>query len=974
MALFPAFGAEYVVDSSNYTTVISGLTGEHTVRFENGTYSGHGTLEIQHPLTLTSNTGDYRTSGVVFTGESTLRVRSNGVSVKGFRFENANSTFGNAQILVDLSDSTANVLIEKNSFNNTKGGGVQVEGNGDNPGTAFVNVAVVDNYFGGIGFNGNLTAEGNKHTAILFSVVDDSVIRGNVINRTTWTGINLDVVSNVLVENNTVYNTSKNGIQVARSPESNVNLTGNTVMFANSDRTRIQKESYRKRKNVLGDALRLENITVDGTNDNNSLVRMVDANVKAAVSIDGSSEVRIEDNVITHNHDGIIICPSDCAISNYSYHYANYGGLYPGTDALIRNNVIHSNAGADGGVGSNTGRDLITGFENQTVDARYNYWGTNRPDYARWHPYGYLYPYRASSHLAGNILTTPHYTTADGYAPESARAAGLPGDEMVLPAGVYRDVSIFIFQRSPVSSLVADTGDYRTSGAVFTGQSWLEVRDSDNVSVRGFRFENVQTPFPVTSARCTKPINPGDYNYTHMRNFVLEKNKFLNTSNNAFDGPRQDNCHRSGFLIADNLFEGIGYNMSRDDPNNARSAFKIHWLQNSTITNNVIKGTTFQGINLGFNLFNLTISNNSVSGTAHSGIQVHHAMESEVNIVGNVIRNANMDLTVAHLECYRQNLNGFLSSQGAVQLGVIDVIDAKDINTGKNSFNYDVWGKFANNGSPGNVGHCRSGLNTTNQSAIRMLVANVEAAVMVDGASDVFIRGNTITDNHNGIVVCPSYCSISNNSVQLNEWRALNYSTHAVIEGNTIHSNEGRNARGYDAYVSMGIENKTGYDVISQGRLISANGNYWGETESPDSNLSGNVTQELPLSRSPADEKSSTAVGSNDSVSSDAPAVFDFAGEPDAVVRNVTLNVNQAVENVTVVAAVLESMPVSQRLPSSRRTYAYLEIVDTVNESATESATVTFAVPQEWLRSNRVNKDTVLLLRVRQRQMECFEH
>ena len=75
MGSVQVFGADYVVDSSNYSTVIPTLSGQHTVRFEAGIYS-NAELTIDEPLSLVSDTGDYRTSGVVFTDESWVIVKS----------------------------------------------------------------------------------------------------------------------------------------------------------------------------------------------------------------------------------------------------------------------------------------------------------------------------------------------------------------------------------------------------------------------------------------------------------------------------------------------------------------------------------------------------------------------------------------------------------------------------------------------------------------------------------------------------------------------------------------------------------------------------------------------------------------------------------------------------------------------------------------------------------------------------------
>ena len=88
--------------------------------------------------------------------------------------------------------------------------------------------------------------------------------------------------------------------------------------------------------------------------------------------------------------------------------------------------------------------------------------------------------------------------------------------------------------------------------------------------------------------------------------------------------------------------------------------------------------------------------------------------------------------------------------------------------------------------------------------------------------------------------------------------------------------------------------------------------------------------------------------------------------DDEATVRSINLSVNDAVENVTLVVAVADSKPDAvNRVSPQRRVYAYVEIENNINESVVQNATITFVVSRRWLDSNRVDRDTVELMRFR---------
>ena len=164
---------------------------------------------------------------------------------------------------------------------------------------------------------------------------------------------------------------------------------------------------------------------------------------------------------------------------------------------------------------------------------------------------------------------------------------------------------------------------------------------------------------------------------TNTSNFVLEKNKFFNTSKRGIyqNKNRQPNPRsETNYSIVDNYFGDIGFSVERNDPNNIFTALFIYGMINSTVRDNVIDGTTFQGINLGrYGTSNLMVLNNSVSNTPRSGIQVFDAMDSNITIEGNVIRRTNMDLTGLYLECHRTEQNRAIRAEGGASTDIFNV-------------------------------------------------------------------------------------------------------------------------------------------------------------------------------------------------------------------------------------------------------------------------------------------------------------
>ena len=526
------------------------------------------------------------------------------------------------------------------------------------------------------------------------------------------------------------------------------------------------------------------------------------------------------------------------------------------------------------------------------------------------------------------------------------------GDVINFSAGTYSDVYLMI--NKPLT-LVANTGDYRTSGVVFSGESGMNVNKS-NISVRGFRFENVNG----SSHESVVQLSGHPYN---ISNFVFEKNKFFNTTKR---GITSSSTHFSNLSIADNHFEGIGFNGDRNDPNNVMTALFLYGVVNSTIRDNVINGTTFQGINLGkHGTSNVMILDNSISNTPKSGIQIFSAMDSNVTIRENEIRRTNMDLTRFYKECHRREQNRAIRADGGASRDIFNVIEVSSDSLFRSHDQDETTACYSGN-TPSN-----------NHTVVRTLAHNVEAGIMIDGASGVTIWNNVITDNHNGIVICPSYCAISNHSYQFNSYGALNESAGAVITaGNIIHSNEGRDAIGYNHFTDLNI--MTGYNLVYGGsKSIRATRNDWGSSYNPSSTFSTGdfgTIKYLPWTfyHNLKSDVTKLNLTSGENVFNlnvrdcNIPARLAWlsCNRSYEFKMNVTMDLSGNVSYARMLAVNFASKPRNTgEVSSSTRVYRWLEISDNIDDSLVRGADITFIVPKSWLDSNELNEDDVVLLR-----------
>ena len=416
----------------------SDVTSGDEITFEAGTYTDVGALTVDTPVTLIGNTGTWvpkeektdpkfpgvwNIAGAVVRGAVRLIITSSGVTVKGFVFKDTTGgVLGYSNGIVNPQGSgLSGITIEKNEFNNTHTHGFYFSNSGGASG-----FTIEANRFVNIGYNDTPLAQlRNKQTAIYANHMADSSITKNHIENTTWAGINLGNLSSPLngftISDNTIDGVSKNGIQIGGSLNANTTISGNTINNANNDLTRV--ELYSK-YGAAGTVVEIISGGPANPNDsipNTAVVRFIDPNVKAAISIDGSSVVTIENNTLTNNHDGIIICPDNCDINHP--HTPLSTDPVNATSAVVTNNKIHSNSAVTT-VGATLddlqgdtkdlssydrpqGTGLISGSlqlvdangSPQLVDARNNYWGSALPTF------------QTGGSVAGNVNYEPWYET-----------------------------------------------------------------------------------------------------------------------------------------------------------------------------------------------------------------------------------------------------------------------------------------------------------------------------------------------------------------------------------------------------------------------------------------------------------------------------------------------------------------------------------------------------------------------------------
>lgn len=246
-----------------------------TIIVHSAVYEITKTIVVDKKLNITSDTGDYRTTGVILKGSPgwpgrvfELAAGADGTIIRGFRFENVKvSDTVISSWHVDVGDIT----IQSNSFININGpavsrGGVFTRG-----------WRILDNRVH------NVTGE--KKSGFWLSKLEDVIIKGNEISNTTYAGMILDTIYGIEVSSNIIYNTPKKGVQLANCHNA------------------LVKDNY------------ITNTNFEGEPD------------EGAISIyPDCTNIRVEGNTLTGNYQGFTVRAKGGSVS--SDVHVNYNNIY----------------------------------------------------------------------------------------------------------------------------------------------------------------------------------------------------------------------------------------------------------------------------------------------------------------------------------------------------------------------------------------------------------------------------------------------------------------------------------------------------------------------------------------------------------------------------------------------------------------------------------------------------------------------
>jgi len=295
--------------------------GGDTIIVAAGTYNEQ--VVINKSLTLISDTGDYRTTGVILNGPIALNNVEN-VTVQGFKFQDCSSS--GYKHVIYTGGTADNIAIAANSFDNCEGLNIHIYYGGD---TWFENWTITNNKI--------TKVTGTNASGIWVQRLRNSTISNNEISNTTYAGMILDRIENVTVSNNNISNTPQKGIQVATSQDCNVVIENNYI-----------------------------------TNTNTSH----DADEGAVTIYPDVTNIRIENNTLTANYQGFTVRDKAGTVSDV---YVNCNNIY-GNDGFGIGNFAQGDGtidatnnwwGCKSGPG-NPGCDTVVG------DVDYTPWLTGR--------------------------------------------------------------------------------------------------------------------------------------------------------------------------------------------------------------------------------------------------------------------------------------------------------------------------------------------------------------------------------------------------------------------------------------------------------------------------------------------------------------------------------------------------------------------------------------------------------------------
>jgi len=240
-----------------------------TISVAAGTYDEE--VVIDKSLTLISDTGDYRTTGVILNGPIALNNVVN-VTIQGFKFQDCSSS--GYKHVIYTGGTADNITIAANSFESCEG--------------LNIHIYYLDTWFENWTITGNkiTNVTGDKASGIWVQRLRNSTISNNEISNTTYAGMILDRIENVTVSNNNISDTPQKGIQVATSQDCNVVIKDNYI-----------------------------------TNTNTSH----DADEGAITIYPDVTNIRIENNTLTANYQGFTVRDKAGTVSDV---YVNFNNIY----------------------------------------------------------------------------------------------------------------------------------------------------------------------------------------------------------------------------------------------------------------------------------------------------------------------------------------------------------------------------------------------------------------------------------------------------------------------------------------------------------------------------------------------------------------------------------------------------------------------------------------------------------------------
>ena len=334
-----------VIPSSDIPAAFAAASNGDTITFAAGTYTNPGVLYIDKELTLTGDTGDYRTSGAVVTG-ATVRfiIRTHNVTIQGFRFEDtavADNNEDKAVIWIYPGDTTgySNVTIQRNGFKNIGGYAIVSK-------TASDGLQILDNSFNNIGEDrlyqwtnaiqlGRATPDHAKR---------NGKVTDNLFDTTTGGAINIGGIKNFLIENNQISNVPGSGILIADSPDAEGTIVrGNVITNADNQLSSLQLD------------------------DQGNEISQPDRSRQAGITIwANSNDIIVDNNTVTGSHDGIIVCNYRCWISGATEDWTAK------PDVIVSRNKVNGNTGTDP---DNPGFAIANFAPSGVLNATNNYFG-----------------------------------------------------------------------------------------------------------------------------------------------------------------------------------------------------------------------------------------------------------------------------------------------------------------------------------------------------------------------------------------------------------------------------------------------------------------------------------------------------------------------------------------------------------------------------------------------------------------------